>query len=148
MLTEYCELLAVMHFPLFFVCFTVKNDSFCCLVVVLSHGVFLATVVISTSAFDKREILNRKTPRVKEYLWTGPTPLPSLTPKSRPRDFTHFFYQNILLWHIINSMHKIAKNKLNTLYNIIRFFLNDALNIKKECFSVCKKVNNRFCWKI
>lgn len=56
MLTEYCELLAV----LFFVCFTVKNDSFCCLVVVLSHGVFLATVVISTSAFDKREILNRK----------------------------------------------------------------------------------------
>lgn len=91
MLTEYCELLTVMHFPLFFVCFTVKNDSFCCLVVVLSHGVFLATVVISTSAFDKREILNRKTPRVKEYLWTGPTPLPSLTPKSRPRDFTHFF---------------------------------------------------------
>lgn len=55
MLTEYCELLAVMDFPLFFVCFTVKNDSFCCLVVVLSHGVFLATVVISTSAFDKRE---------------------------------------------------------------------------------------------
>lgn len=42
-------------------------------------------------------------------------------------------------------MHKIAKNKLNTLYNIIRFFLNDALNIKKECFTVCKKVNNRFC---
>lgn len=81
MLTGYCELLAVMHFPLFFVCFTVKNDSFCCLVVVLSHGVFLATVVISTSAFDKREILNRKTPRVREQSGQGRPPLPSLTPK-------------------------------------------------------------------
>lgn len=78
MLTGYCELLAVMHFPLFFVCFTVKNDSFCCLVVVLSHGVFLATVVISTSAFDKREILNRKHHVLESKVDRADPPPPSI----------------------------------------------------------------------
>ena len=43
----------------FFVCFTVKYDSFCCLVVVLSHGVSISTVVISTSANETRDIWTR-----------------------------------------------------------------------------------------
>lgn len=48
----------------FFVCFTVKYDSFCCLVVVLSHGVSISTVVILTSANETREIWTRF-PRVR-----------------------------------------------------------------------------------